>query len=112
MTPWLTTFLGGATLKLIALGMIGFVVGVVMSIVNGARMVQNMTEAARKRYIWRGFPLFLPDDAFLNEEGREYRNKMHAWLMGTLLAWLVAFALMTVRFYILHCAGWNCVAPS
>jgi len=107
MTPWLTTFLGGATLKLIALGMIGFVVGVVMLVVNGAQMVQNMTEAARNRYISRGFPLFLPDDAFFNDEGRQFQNKMHAWLMGALLAWLMAFALLAIRFYVLHCAGFE-----
>ena len=78
-----------------------------VAVVNGAQMVQNMTEAARNRYISRGFPLFLPDDAFFNDEGRQFRNKMHAWLMGALLAWLMAFALLAIRFYVLHCAGFE-----
>src|SRR5258707_3865747 len=106
--PPLVTFLDGAVLKLFIASAIGFVVGVVMIVVYGVHMVQGMTDEAQARYLGgRGFPLFLPDDAFFDGEGRRCRDRMQAWLAGALLTCLAGLMLILIHVYVLHCAGFG-----
>ena len=109
MSFWWRDFLAGAVLKLFAIGALGFVAGAVMMAVNGVQMLPWITDDARARR-WGnsgrpGFPIFLPDDAFTSDEGRQFRDRAQRWVLFALLSWLGCVAMLAIRFYGLRCAG-------
>ncbi len=111
MSPWLREFLAGAILKLFIVGAIGFVVGAVMFVVNGIAMTYDMTDETKNSIGGRGFPLFLRDDQLCSDQGRQARDRMQRWIAFLLACWLACAALLLIRFYGLHCAGWDCATP-